>query len=153
MDAAFLDYNGHMTEAAYLTAFGEAADHVFRLIGDDDGYRASGRSFYTVETHMNFFLELKVGEAFAVETLVVGFDDKRLHLFHRMFRRGELVATAEQMLLHVELRGRQGKPDGARDAAALTAIAAAHRGLAKPAELGRTMRVPKRPAKLKRAAQ
>ena len=153
MDAAFLDYNGHMTEAAYLTAFGEAADHVFRLIGDDDGYRASGRSFYTVETHMNFFLELKVGEAFAVETLVVGFDDKRLHLFHRMFRRGELVATAEQMLLHVDSAAAKASPMEPEMQQALTAIAAAHRGLAKPAELGRTMRVPKRPAKLKRAAQ
>jgi carnitine 3-dehydrogenase len=153
VDAAFLDYNGHMTEAAYLTAFGEAADHVFRLIGDDDGYRASGRSFYTVETHMNFFLELKVGEAFAVETLVVGFDDKRLHLFHRMFRRGELVATAEQMLLHVDSAAAKASPMEPEMQQALTAIAAAHRGLAKPAELGRTMRVPKRPAKLKRAAQ
>ena len=67
VDPAWLDYNGHMTEAAYLTAFGEAADALFRYIGDDDDYRAAGHSFYTVETHMNFYRELKAGQPIAVE--------------------------------------------------------------------------------------
>jgi carnitine 3-dehydrogenase len=142
-----------MTEAAYLTAFGEAADHVFRLIGDDDGYRASGKSFYTVETHMNFFRELEAGQAFTVESQLIGFDDKRMHLFHRMFRRRELVATAEQMLVHVDSAAAKASPMPPELSAALTALAEAHRGLDKPAELGRTMRVPKRLPKLKRAAR
>jgi carnitine 3-dehydrogenase len=153
VDPAWLDYNGHMTEAAYLTAFGEAADHVFRLIGDDDGYRASGKSFYTVETHMSFFRELEAGQAFTVESQLIGFDDKRMHLFHRMFRRRELVATAEQMLVHVDSAAAKASPMPPELSAALTALAEAHRGLDKPAELGRTMRVPKRLPKLKRAAR
>jgi carnitine 3-dehydrogenase len=153
VDPAWLDYNGHMTEAAYLTAFGEAADHVFRLIGDDDGYRGSGKSFYTVETHMNFFRELEAGQAFTVESQLIGFDDKRMHLFHRMFRRRELVATAEQMLVHVDSAAAKASPMPPELSAALTALAEAHRGLDKPAELGRTMRVPKRLPKLKRAAR
>ena len=43
----WVDYNGHMTEAAYLTAFGWASDVLFRCIGDDEAYRAAGHSFYT----------------------------------------------------------------------------------------------------------
>jgi hypothetical protein len=70
-----------------------------------------------------------------------------------MFRRRDLVATAEQMLLHVETAAAKTSPIPPEMLGALTAIAAAHRGLARPAELGRTMRLPKRPAKLKRAAQ
>jgi carnitine 3-dehydrogenase len=143
VDPAWLDYNGHMTEAAFLTAFGEATDMLFRFIGDDESYRASGRSFYTVETHMNFLRELKAGQPVAVETLLIGFDDKRMHLFHRMFRRRELVATAEQMLLHVDSKAAKASAMPPEQYAALEAIAEAHRGLDRPAELGRTMRVPK----------
>jgi len=143
VDPSWLDYNGHMTEAAYLTAFGEATDMLFRFIGDDESYRASGRSFYTVETHMNFFRELKAGQPLAVETQLIGFDDKRMHLFHHMFRRRELIATAEQMLLHVDSKAAKASPIPPEQAAALAAIAEAHRGLDRPAELGRIMRLPK----------
>jgi carnitine 3-dehydrogenase len=143
VDPAWLDHNGHMTEAAFLTAFGEATDMLFRFIGDDESYRASGRSFYTVESHMSFLRELKAGQPIAVETLLIGFDDKRMHLFHRMFRRRELVATAEQMLLHVDSKAAKASAMPPEQYAALAAIAEAHRSLDKPAELGRTMRVPK----------
>ena len=40
---AWVDYNRHMTEAAYLTAFGWASDALFTYIGDDDQYRTDGR--------------------------------------------------------------------------------------------------------------
>jgi acyl-CoA thioesterase FadM len=48
----WVDYNGHMTEAAYLTAMGWGSDALFTYIGDNDEYRAAGNSFYTVETHI-----------------------------------------------------------------------------------------------------
>jgi carnitine 3-dehydrogenase len=51
---AWVDYNHHMTEAAYLTAFGWASDALFSYVGDDDTYRAAGHSFYTVETHIAY---------------------------------------------------------------------------------------------------
>jgi carnitine 3-dehydrogenase / betainyl-CoA thioesterase len=116
---------------------------LFRFIGDDESYRASGRSFYTVETHMNFFRELKAGQPLAVEIQLIGFDDKRMHLFHHMFRRRELIASAEQMLLHVDSKAAKASPIPPEQAAALAAIAEAHRGLDRPAELGRIMRLPK----------
>ncbi|MEY4173845.1 MAG: hypothetical protein RI900_1010, partial [Actinomycetota bacterium] len=50
----WVDYNGHMTESAYLTAAGWASDALFRYIGDDEAYRAAGHSFYTVETHIHY---------------------------------------------------------------------------------------------------
>jgi hypothetical protein len=54
VDPEWMDYNGHMTEAAYLTAFGFASDMLFRYIGIDESYRASGTSYYTVETAASF---------------------------------------------------------------------------------------------------
>jgi hypothetical protein len=48
--------------------------------------------------------EASAGEPLHVTTQVLGFDDKRLHVFHELYRSGEdvLVATAEQMFLHVD---------------------------------------------------
>ena len=72
----WIDYNGHMTDAAYLYAFGDGLDAFFRYMGDDEAYRATGNTFYTVETHLNYYQELKLGERFRIETQVVGCDPK-----------------------------------------------------------------------------
>ena len=48
----WVDYNGHLSEWAYLLVFGDSADAFFRYFGVDEGYRAAGRSLYTAETHL-----------------------------------------------------------------------------------------------------
>ena len=53
----WIDYNGHMSESFYLYAFGDASDALFQYIGIDNDYRLGGQSFYTVETHINYYLE------------------------------------------------------------------------------------------------
>ena len=137
----WVDYNDHMTEAAYLTAFGWASDAVFRYVGDDEAYRASGYSFYTVETHINYLREVTAVDSLRFATRVVGLDGKRLHLYHEMFRAatGELVAATEQMLLHMDTGAGRPVPMEGRPARALTAIRAAHAGMPAPEYLGRVM--------------
>ena len=100
----WVDYNGHMTEAAFLTAFGWASDSLFRYLGIDEDYRDGGHSFYTVETHINYQTEAALGEPLRVTTQVLGCDAKRLHIFHAMYRGDseKLLCTTEQMLLHVD---------------------------------------------------
>ncbi|WP_315982173.1 thioesterase family protein [Aliamphritea spongicola] len=41
----WVDYNGHMSESFFLFAFGDASDALFRYVGIDEAYRASGNSF------------------------------------------------------------------------------------------------------------
>ncbi|MBI2719224.1 MAG: thioesterase family protein [Rhizobiales bacterium] len=140
---SWLDYNGHMTDAAYLIAFGDGLDAFFRFIGDDEAYRATGNTFFTAETHLNYYKELKAGEPFRIETQVVGGDEKRMHLFHRMYhgRSGELVAVNEIMQLHVNQKRGKVTPMGASLYEALSAVWAAHQKLEKPIELGHVMQV------------
>ena len=96
-----------MTDSSYLTAFGDATDALFRYIGIDENYRASGNSFYTVESHINYYKEVKSGEPLVFKTQLIGLDEKRMHIFHSMnhANTGDLLATTEQMLLHVDTRG------------------------------------------------
>ena len=135
----WLDYNGHMSESCYLLAMGDASDALFRYIGIDEAYRAAGRSFYTVETHLNNLSEVGGGEPLAVTTQLLDLDEKRLHLFHAMYhgRGGELLATAEQMLLHVDMTEPRSAPIASEVYEALQAIMAVHEDLPKPEQAGR----------------
>ena len=103
---AWIDYNGHMTEHRYLQVFGDSTDALLRLIGVDTEYVATGRSYYTVETHLRHLGEAKLGQALKSTTQILSVDKKRIKLFHSLYA-GEadtLVATAEQMLLHVDTK-------------------------------------------------
>lgn len=144
VEADWVDYNGHMTEAAYLTAAGWASDALFRYIGDDEAYRAAGNSFYTVETHIHYVAELAVHEPLRISTQLLGVDAKRLHFIHVMHHgdEGHLVGTCEQMLLHVDMHAGRSAPILPNVKAALDAIAASHAGLPVPPQVGSVMRLP-----------
>ncbi len=140
----WVDYNGHMTEAAYLTAAGWASDALFRYIGDDEAYRAAGHSFFTVETHIHYLLEVDVHEPIAFTTQLLGVDAKRVHLLHSMLH-GDTEATlctVEQMLVHVDVAAGRSVAILPAVAAALVAIAAAHAAFPTPSQVGSVMRLP-----------
>ena len=137
----WVDYNGHMTEWAFLAAFGWASDALFRYVGIDEAYRAGGHSYYTVETHLNHLREASEGERLRVTTQVLGSDPKRLHIFHAMYRDGEPVCTGEQMLVHVDTGAGRSAPLLGGPAAAVAAITAAHSSLPRPPEAGRRMAI------------
>ncbi len=144
VEPEWVDYNGHMTEAAYLTAAGWASDALFRHIGDDESYRDAGHSFYTVETHIHYLLEVDVHEPIRFTTQVLGVDAKRVHLVHEMFHgdSGALLCTVEQMLVHVDMTAGRAVAILPDVAAALRAIADAHEHLPVPQRVGSVMRLP-----------
>ena len=137
--ADWIDYNGHVTEFRYLELFGDATDALLRLIGVDAGYLDAGGSYYTVETHICHVGQLYAGFGVETATQVLGWDDKRLHVFHTIVRRGEdqPVATGEHMLVHVEAAAGRASPvhGGVRER--LAALAEAHAALARPRRAGR----------------
>jgi carnitine 3-dehydrogenase / betainyl-CoA thioesterase len=139
----WIDYNDHMTEASYLTVFGDASDALFRFVGIDDDYRAAGSSFYTVETHINYYREVTLGKPLRVTTQLLGLDAKRLHIFHHMYQgeSGVLLATTEQMLVHVDMRAGAASPIPPAVYENLEAIMEAHREMELPAQVGRQMSI------------
>ncbi len=139
VSAAWVDYNGHMTEHRYLQVFGDTSDGVLRLIGVDLDYVRDGHSYYTVETHIRNLGEAKLGEALYSTCQVLSSDDKRLHIFSTIYNAAtnEAVATAEQMMLHVDSKA--GKAVAAPEAvlSKLRAITEAHAQLQTPDGAGR----------------
>ncbi|MCP4328219.1 MAG: carnitine 3-dehydrogenase [Alphaproteobacteria bacterium] len=137
----WVDYNGHMTESRYLQIFGDASDALFRFVGVDDDYHARGFSYYTVETHIMNLREVAANEPLYVTTQILGVDEKRLHFFHSMHHADsdENLATAEQMVLHVDMEAGKTCPAPADVLEKLQAIFEGHRDIAPPSAAGRSV--------------
>lgn len=137
----WVDYNGHMSESCYLLVFGDNSDAFFRFIGIDEAYRASGFSLYTVQTQLHNLRECAQGDPIRITLQLLDCDVKRLHIFHAMFHghSGELLATGEQMLVHVDLSAGRSVAMPADMLAKVQAIHAAHAALPRPVQAGQAI--------------
>ncbi len=145
VEPSWIDYNGHMTEHRYLEVMADATDGFLREIGILGHYIDSGRSYYTVETHIRHLGEARGGDRIWVATRLLGHDSKRLHLFHEL-RRDEddgLIATGEHILLHVDRATGRTTPAAPEILTALQEIAAAQRELPWPEGAGNQIRGPR----------
>ncbi len=136
---AWIDYNGHMTEYRYGQVFSDSCEALLRLVGLHDEYVAAGRSYYTAETHNQFYDEVGVNQPYYTSAQVLAVDAKRLQVFYRMHAADDdrLLATLEAMYLHVDMKS--GKVVAAEASATqkLMLLAAAHAKLEKPETAGR----------------
>ncbi|HYB47238.1 MAG TPA: thioesterase family protein, partial [Streptosporangiaceae bacterium] len=80
------------------------------------------------------------GATLAYRTQLLGHDAKRLHVFHRMTRAGNVVATCELMFLHVSADRVAPMPPEA--ATAVAALAADQAALPRPDRAGRHIAMP-----------
>lgn len=135
------DYNGHMNEARYLQAFGDATDRLMELVGCDADYISGGGSYFTVETHIRHLDEVQAGASIRIETQVLAGAGKKMHLFHTLYEGERLLATGEHMLIHVSLKTRRASDPADHIAKALGQVAAAHAALPTPEGAGRAVGV------------
>ncbi len=122
------DMNGHMNEGRYGQIFSDAAEAVMAYVGADEDYVARGLSYFTVETTVKYLAETHAGEEVVVHSRVTEGSGKKLRCFHEMKRAsdGEVMATCDQLMLHVSLETRRtcAPPDDV--AAKVGALAALH---------------------------
>jgi len=137
----WLDYNGHVTESRYLLMVGDAADAFFRFVGIDEAYRSAGHSLYTAETHLHHLREASHGDRLGTTLQVLDAGPKSLHLFHTVRDKAanQPVATAEQLLVHVDMSSGRVVPMPPDLRKRIEAIRVAHAVLPRPAEVGHVM--------------
>ena len=141
----WVDYNGHLRDAFYLLIFSYATDALMDRLGlDSQNRESSGHSLFTLEVHLNYLHEVKLGAHVEVRTQLIGYDKKRLHVYHSLHRVGDERALAgnEQMLLHVDLAGPRSAPFGEHSLALLQAIEDQQRDLPRPEHVGRVIALP-----------
>ncbi len=146
VEPGWIDYNGHMNMAFYHVMFDRALDHVYHLLGIDEAYLASGASCFTAEVHVCYLAELRSGEPARSEFQLLDWDAKRLHVFAHMYRAddGVLVATSEQLAIHVDLRSRRASEFPDDRIARIRTMFERHRSLPRPESAGRVIGIRKR---------
>ncbi len=136
----WLDFNGHMNVTYYTRAFDDATERWWAFIGVGPKYvKAHGRSVFAVEAHVVYKRELRVADPFHVTTQLLGFDQKRIHLFFEIHQseKNYLSATQELMVVHVDMTERAAMPFPDNVLARLEEIQKAHSTLPIPEQAGR----------------
>lgn len=144
----WIDYNGHMNVAYYLLAFDHATDAFFDYLGLDAAHRqATGGSTFAGDIHLTYQREVRQGDPLRITSQLLGYDDKRLRFFQRMYHaeEGFLAATMESLSLYVDLNRRRVALFPEAISRRLAAVFAAHRGLPLPPEAGRVIAKPPLP--------
>jgi carnitine 3-dehydrogenase len=144
----WVDYNGHMSESCYLLVFGDQSDAFFRKLGIDEAYRAGGQSLFTVQTMIFNLAEAHLGDRLDLSLQLLDADEKRLHIFHAMHNAetGALLATGEQMLVHVDMAAGRSTPMPPELHTRVQAVLTAHADLPRPAQAGRNIAIQRKPS-------
>jgi acyl-CoA thioester hydrolase len=139
------DYNGHLNESFYVLIFSHATDDFLDYIGlDDAGRQRTQCSLFTLENHINYLNEVKIGTVVRIETRIVKHDAKRVQLYQEMFlpEGGDPVAAMESMLIHMDMSIRRTAPFRSEVMTVVDAIGVAHRNLPAPKWSGRRIAMP-----------
>jgi acyl-CoA thioester hydrolase len=136
----WVDYNGHMNDAAFALVFSRSIDALMDRLGLDAAARKkSGQSLFTLQMMLHYFKEAKEGDAIAIACHLLEHDEKRMRVWLDMTTKGgERLAASEQLLISVALGGEGTRvvPWGFETKAALDALAKAQSGLARPPAAG-----------------
>ena len=138
----WVDWNGHMNVAFYVTAFDQASGAFMRNMGLGRRY-VDGKlgMTFVLETHVTYDREMREGAPMRFTTQLLERDAKKVHLFHEMFHaeQGYLAATNETIVMNIDYATRRSAPWPAPVAARLDALWQAHAVLPRPAKAGRVM--------------
>lgn len=141
----WVDYNGHLRDAFYLLIFSYATDALMDRLGLDEAGRArTGHTLYTLECHLNYLAEVKLGAEVEVRTQLLAHDRKRLHIHHGLYYPGgeQLLAASEQMLINIDSRSARSAAFDEQVLARLLALGEAHCDLPRPVHVGRVIGLP-----------
>jgi len=109
----WIDINDHMNVAYYVLAFDYGTDALWDRIGVTDSYIKDDKgSTFAVESHVTYQKELLEDDPYVVTAQLLGYDEKRIHQFQRLYHAEKryLAATAEWLSVHVSLENRRVAP-------------------------------------------
>ena len=143
----WVDWNGHMNVAFYVTAFDQASGAFMRNMGLGRPYvdNKLGMTF-VLEMHITYDRELREGAPMRFVTQLLDCDAKRVHLFHEMYHaeQGFLAATNETIVMNIDYGTRKSGPFPAQAAERLAQVWAEHQKMPKHPKAGRLMGLKKK---------
>jgi len=138
----WIDHNGHMNVAFYLTAFDEAIGEFFKFLGLTNEYRKNNNvATFCGDFHIRYVRELFEGTRLKITCQLIYCDEKRIQICQSMYNRDEgyLAAQSEVIYLHVDKSIRGVAPMKWQLFDRMKAVLEAHSSLPKPENQGRVI--------------
>ena len=136
----WLDYNDHMNVAYYVMAFDLAIDAFKEVIGISREYiEHKRRSTVALESHITYQQEASLGDELRIDTRVIDFDGKRVHVYQEMYRGDQLLASQETLSISFDTAARKSCMFDAAITQGYERMVAAQRELPLPEWLGRSV--------------
>ncbi|MGR8949466.1 MAG: thioesterase family protein [Gammaproteobacteria bacterium] len=134
----WLDDNGHMNVAYYMSAFDDGGEVFFADPGIGWEYtRQNVGTVFVISSKVDYFNELLAGASFSVTSRLMDFTPKMLHVYYEMLNAGnDLCARAEILYMHVLFANRKSAPMPQPVLQRLEHIQSAHKKLPTPDGLG-----------------
>lgn len=143
----WVDWNGHMNVAFYVTAFDQASGAFMRNMGLGRRYVEGklGMTF-VLEIHVTYDREMREGAPMRFTTQLLAHDAKRVHLYNEMFNAEQdyLAATSETILMNIDYTTRRSAPWPLPVAERLETLWQTHKDAPWPAKAGRVMGLAKK---------
>lgn len=104
VEKEWVDYNGHMNDAAYAVVFSRALDKLLEDAGLTARFIEQEKyTVFTLETHLMYLAEAHQDQPLAVSAVILDQDAKRLHLWFEMQNdQNATIATSEQMVMGMD---------------------------------------------------
>jgi acyl-CoA thioester hydrolase len=147
VEPQWIDYNGHMDLAHFNGLFDRAMAEVFTLCGLGPDYvEERQQSFFVVESRTSYRQELTEGDTVRVTVQVIDVDDKRVHCYMEIRHAldGWVAASAEKLVLHVDLNFRRATIFPADIRRNLEELRDAHAEMPRPEKLGQAVSMPQK---------
>ena len=135
VEPEWIDANGHMNIAAYVTAFDLSSDMILDYLGLSWEYtRTSGYSVFVIGMNVDYQQELFDKYPIRTTAQLLDWDHKRVHFFHSMYHgsEGYLAATSEVLFVNVHMETRSSAPFSEAIQARTADVAASHAELGVP---------------------
>ena len=139
---AYIDPNGHMNVGYYSVLFDKALDLPWDVLGlGSASIEATGRSSFTLESHVTYQRELHEGDPLDFTFQLIDFDAKRIHFLMTMLhaRKRWLAATSESISICIDMTTRRSATWPADRLVRLRALHETHSQRPRPAEIGRVI--------------
>ena len=135
----WLDENGHMNVAFYMSAFDDGGEVFFQDPGIGWDYTRQGEfTIFVVSSKVDYRQELFRGDPFFVTTRLLDFNEKLVHTYYEIGHRDSsyIAATAEILYAHVSFATRKSAPFDQSIISRLEQIREAHASLPSIPSLG-----------------
>jgi acyl-CoA thioester hydrolase len=147
IESQWIDYNGHFNMAYYGVLFDRAADQMFAALGLGPDYvKATNNSFFTLETHCSYLREVQATDVVTIRSQILDHDHKRVHYVQQMYlaHETEIACILEVIVSHVDLNTHKTSNFPEDVKARIEVMAAQHKGLSVPVQVGRTIGIPRK---------